>query len=1052
MRGEQKLVAGVVIFGLLALATALVLLLRHEPPDGRADALGTVGLEGPESEGPLEDLEGEEAASRTRVALEPVPLATELETGPPPSYRKSLGRVVGRVIEESGAPLPGIQVEAFSINASVLLPSGSMFDFDLSQLDFVSARSTTTEEGRFELTGLEPRAMHLLGFDLGRSRATVRLLDQAPSPGELVDVGDIMLGPYVTFVGRVIDAAAAPIPGARVRVTDLPAIVFTTGIQDYRTGDSVLVREAGMREVFQIPGFIANLESKLPVPTTFTDENGDYRIEGVPIGLVTVVVDCEGYLTTHQGPIASGRSGEKVIDPIVLGTGETLRGVVMDTAGRPVAGAEVMAGNRLAMADVAILHPCGTTNEQGRFEARALRSGVAYAAARRAAGEGWVVSEAAQVGSEEVVLTLPASFELIVRVAGSQGEKVANADLRLAKGGIFGDAPTFFQPPVPLAGRLRSEGPGVYVIERLAPGPYKLRARAAGFGMREVDVSVSEAGQSVDVTLDRQQDAAVQVVDAASGEAVEYARVSAWPRDTIPLVTPETSSARTDARGEARLQGLKTGTYKLMVSHPAYAVAGVEMVLPGEAARVELVSGGVLEGRVHRGGEPPLELMFLFLEPRGSREVEAEIPRTTVSDLEGHFRIANLDPGSYHVQFFDRVINKGTMSLFEILQNGPIRAENVEIVAGETSTLDVNLLAEEAVEGQAAYVKGYVLVNGLPAPDYRVVHSGSRRRGVSTDAQGFFDLGRVPAGHGVLRVNGPSDTATMFTFAGNLAQRELELQAGEVRQETIELSIGSLRGYVTHAADGTPAVGAIVELVPVDNRQYRARLHGATDTQGEFYFAVVPEGEFQVSVRETGYSHAQVRVKVSYGLEGPPVLLKLQVEAPVAGRLLVPELPKEEVRWVWLRFRTESGEDVGEAEVNNGTLEFTVEGLDPGTYQTEVRINGERYRSGPVVIPPGGTRNLRIECALPSGRVKGRIILPESAGNPRGLMLVFHQADDQEAVAWSRVDAKTLEYDVKGIEPGTYRAMCYGDGKELGPVEVIIPEGGAENLVIRFGE
>ena len=89
--------------------------------------------------------------------------------GEPASYRDALGKIVGRVVEESLAPIPGIVVSALSVSASALLPdSGS--PFELSDLfgDFEGPSERTTEDGRFELEGLDPRGRPLTRFRPGR--------------------------------------------------------------------------------------------------------------------------------------------------------------------------------------------------------------------------------------------------------------------------------------------------------------------------------------------------------------------------------------------------------------------------------------------------------------------------------------------------------------------------------------------------------------------------------------------------------------------------------------------------------------------------------------------------------------------------------------------------------------------------------------------------------------------------------------------------------------------------------------------------------------------
>ena len=482
-----------------------------------------------------------------------------------------------------------------------------------------------------------------------------------PGPGEVVDLGDIVLGPWVTFVGRILDEETRGIPGARVRVTEIPVIAFSVGIQDYRSGDRILVREAGLEEVVDVPAFVDRLERKLPIPTTLTDGEGYFRIEGVPIGLTTVVADKEGFLTTYQGPIPTGKSGEKDIGSLVLPRGVTLRGQVIDLAQRPVAGAEVMAGNRLSVADVAILHPGGVTDENGSFSVEALRPGPAYVIARRGVGQGWSVSAPVSAESGEVTLVLPANFDLVVRVLGEGGQPLPEAKLRISKTGALGaDRPGFIDTPLELGGRMVVLDPGVWRIEELAPTNYRVRAAAPGHTVAETMASIGTTDAAVDIILEAEIEARVHVVDDLTSEPVEHAKVLVWPEEKS-FFDLETAWGRTDVEGTAILHGLSTGAYKVSVEHPAYAMVAAALSLPGEPATVRLIAGGVVEGRIHRGDEPPIEPMLVGVMPRGGgRPGEtAFLPRLRATDPLGGFRISNVDPGKYKLVVFDRLLNRG---------------------------------------------------------------------------------------------------------------------------------------------------------------------------------------------------------------------------------------------------------------------------------------------------------------------------------------------------------------------------------------------------------
>ena len=1021
----------------------------------------------PQDEGPLRprdrtDLDSDEPArmdalaERTETVItKPAEEEASAEDSTLPlSFRQSLGKVIGRVIEEDGTALSKLKVEAYSANISSFIPDGtSTFDLDWDVDQFVGAKDATDEDGRFELVGIDPRGTHLLGFDIGGGRAAFRVLDHAPSPGEVVDLGDITLGPYVTLIGTVTDVEGVPIEGARVRATEIPVIAFSTGIQDYRPGDVVLVREAGLDEVFEIPAFLEKFESRLPFPTVYTDAEGKFRIEGVPVGLATIVVDTKDFLTKHQGPIATGRSGEKDIGRVVMERGVTLRGIVVDSVGEPVEGAEVMAGNRLNIADVGLLHPAGRTDAEGRFVAKAIRPGIAYAAARRGPGQGWVSSDPVGVDSE-ARLVLPANYHLTIRTLGPDGEPI-DAKIRMTKSpfgaGPDQATPTMFDRPIAFGDRLKVVEPGVTKIENLAPAAYSLRAWASGHVLVEEFVAMPEADHEVVLSFEREVVATVRVVDDATGKPVEHAKIFAWPQESM-FFSEQATWGRTDAEGRAELHGLSSGFFKASVEHPAYAVISGEFEVPGPEATLRMIGGGVIEGFVLKGGEAPVEPMMVMIVRgggggrrggggmvAGGGPMQAVFPRTRVTDPTGHFRITHVDPGNYQLMVYDRLINQGTMSLVQLMQGGPAKQTEVEVIQSQTSSVTLDLLAQEDIDGPTATLRGVVMVSGVPAEDYMVGLRGTERpRRVFTDENGFFDFGRVPADKLRLRIE-PQVNAGMMS-GGTLYRTQLELSPGEIRNERIDIAAGRISGFLLYGDTGAPAVGATVsargEEVEGEN-QRPVRLNGLTDTDGRFEFAIVPEGDYNLSVESPGYAQMQETVRVLGGGRSQEMRLSLEPEAVVEGPIELVGLDTEETRFVWLRLRDENKQGAGDAEVDLKEMTYRIGGLSPGKYTVLARAQGRRFAPVEIDVPRGGRSGLALRFTPPESRIQGVIEVPTLENVPARMMVIFHDrkkyedGNTDEPMAWATVSRDDMAFMVEGLEERRYKVVCIANGREL---------------------
>ncbi len=886
---------------------------------------------------------------------------------PPDSYRKALSGLIGRLVEPDRTPVPGMRVELLSATLTDFIPElESLFADEAPAFNEVKGETQTDAEGRFHFADIEPLSVLFLGIDLGGARATVRFIDNAPNPGQLVDLGDVVLDPYVIFLGRVVDEGRKPVPGARVRATNLPSIIFSFGVQDLRQDFTVAFREdlgADWR-IMPIPRWITRLVERFPVPQTRTAEDGTFRLEGVPLGLVTVLADKEGLVSLVHGPVPSGEGGERQLGDLMLRCGEVLSGRVVDLADEPVAGATIIAGAQLELAPAAVMAPAAVTDAEGRFQARGFRDVEHVVAARPQDGVEWTIVTGAVPGYDEVLIRIGATFPLTVVARDESGEIVPRPALVVRPIGRLPLHPLLVAP-IPLARRLSYREDGAVVVRDLDPGSYSVLAKAEGFAVGAASADLGLGPAAVDIPLVRELAGRVFVLEAGSREPVQHALVGVFEEEAerelrmVPLLT-----RRSGADGFALLPGLKRGRYKVAAFHPAYAagdsVMDVPGPAPGAAAVIELRQGGTLQGRVKAGDEPPEPARFIAV---GRNEGEA-FPRFTVTGEAGEFEITHLAEGEYTVTVMRRFADRSMGEMFSggFEQYVPERFVDATISEGKVTFLEIDILGT-AGEGPTAKLRGKVILNSAPAAGMVVQARPNGRwteqKSVQTDGNGDYDFGEVRAGEVTVTVQ-QRGRAGRFMM-GRLAEQAVELAENELR---FDIRTGAVEGRVVLDRDGSPVVAAEVSLRAegAGDDFFGTRLQTVSDAAGRFAFEMVPAGTYRLRADRKDLADALVRdIRVPVGGQPAPVEVRMAAGVIVRGTV---ELPAgtEQPRFLYVNFRGVENRDArGGDRVDLETMAFAIEGLAPGRYEVTAFGGQVEYDAGVVEVTRDGAEGLALQ-------------------------------------------------------------------------------------------
>ncbi len=969
----------------LAAMAVLVAALLYYAAGGRGDGgRGSGTGQAPErAPAPVEAVELDEsgpspASAPSPVAREATPLASE--GAPVDAWRGELAGLIGRVVESDGRPVAGLRVALLEVDAGLLF-DGSAIGAEAPRLEL--EETVTDREGRFLLGGARGSSMHGLGLDLGGPRATLRMIEHALPHGERTDIGDVVLAPFGVLTGRVVDESGAPLAGARVRAGPFPAEILQAKPYEFRSDTLVAVGSVVVGgdgpEVIEPPGWIRAALERFPVPTTYSAADGSFRLEGVALAEVVGGVDKRGHVGAPIGPVDVS-SGTYDLGVLKLARGRTVRGVVEDGFGEPAVGVEVFAGAELFPGIVAFLQPCGVTDADGRFALTGVdESGQIIAVTRRAPHEAW--STAVTAKAENVLLEIQGLVELTVNVRDPAGEPLSGAELRLTParpaGGGMGvrDALVFLPRPVHPAPVFREVEPGRYVNAEVGAGRYEVAARVGGLAPSFVAAECLASVNEVTLVCTPGLHVEVRVQDALTKAPVVGARASVMRAGAAGF--SKVAVERTDADGRARLgplapfpeAGARTAAMPnetlLLVQHPRYSDHSARLQ-PGDvdARVVELLAGGTLAGRVHWGGAVPTRLYMLTLEYRGAEGfLEAfHLPRFSVTDLAGEFRVGALSPGRYGLELSERFLDKDPLGLMGTGFEPPtLHRQDFEIRNGETTEVVIDLTPTG--RGATASLVGRIRVDGRPLGGAEVAVSGNEDLSVTSDGSGRFET----APFSVLGTSWITITGDVAPAGGGarrvlLHSESVQLQDGDVHEIDLDLYPLTLRVQVLDAASGAPVAGAEVLVQPKraeGERNTQTRDQAETDAAGEAELLIMAPGEHFLTTSASGFGRASTPVEVRAEGATEPAIVRLPRAVPCAGRVQVDAFgPAGSGGIAFLNVRGDGHPNSAWAQVRSPDYTFAFDDLTEGNYRAQIYFGGRRSKDEPFVLAPGGDEDL----------------------------------------------------------------------------------------------
>ena len=722
------------------------------------------------------------------------------------------GRVSGRVFDAAGRPVGG----------ALLIASRAV----LGRRGAVEVRARTSESGAY---GFENLPNGLLSLQVRAPRHAVYRVGSIVSP--MANAFDIHLPPTGAVAGTLLGPTGTPIARARVELhmwargfaettTDanghyelfterpirvalltarVPGLVLDP-VQPYyhlaaaHIGSCLdipppVVGETRRVDIRLVEGGVVEgrvLGPGGPVPlarvratttarepstgafATQADAAGNYRLEGLPAGLLLLRAEHESYI--HHGLPRDGtrlmtvRSGGS--DPLsvrvargatarldlTMARGDKITGRVVTRTGDPIAGATVWAGQPVEPMQVSRAHSAS----DGSFTLTPVdlsQKGWVTVRHPHFISPVCIAIEPTDGRHKEIELTLDPYRVVRGRVVGADGQLPPNTSLRVVSfGGAnrtevwtkFLHAP---QHPIDSDGAFEVRVP----LHEQAVGGVWLRASAPGYAQVQVGPLRVESGgpvPEIELTLERGNDVTL-VVSGHDGSPIPGASIALVAYDSTNAIY-QTRAYRdpTDAQGRTTLRALPAGRFFADVSAPGFAPMQIEWVLPGRTElEVALPRAKRIVGHVKTETGVSVLGAMVHVSPRsaaprggpGTRAVPTV--REIRVDADGQFVVGGLASGRYRV-----------------VVTPPRRAKGLGVVTLESvpaGASDLAILLPKAgiIIGRVRQPAGYpvhdVTVRAIAADDPQATWEAK------TQPDGTFKLGGLRGERFTVRVETP---------------------------------------------------------------------------------------------------------------------------------------------------------------------------------------------------------------------------------------------------------------------------------------------------------
>jgi protocatechuate 3,4-dioxygenase beta subunit len=685
------------------------------------------------------------------------PVATPTNTPPaatstPTSAPATPTETPGSVVDDLGQPLPGVYIQAVQVANPAIV-----------------AASIADAQGRFALTNV-PVGQYRLSASAsgfanaywdGSSGATDAALATTVSvlPGQSVDGINFTLHHLGGIRGTIRDSSGNPVAGAPVYF----GYCYFGGVYG--------------------------------LFSTTTAADGTYSLVGIgPQSSYKVWVPASGFVSSFYAsggtttdcsqatPVTTALDTTTAGIDLTLPRPGTISGIVRDTRGQPVDGAQVYAdrsaccGIGNATSDNAGRYAL-TGLPPGTYKVRATKQGMVDEYFTSTGGTGDAnQAELVTVSDSNETLNVDFSLSRLGAIAGTvrdlQGVPVANASIyyySASCSGCYGTA---------------SAADGSYTLLGLQPGSYRLLAAANGFS----SVYWTPGAGTFDVN----QAASISVALDSTAAATNFtlprpSSISGTVRDThgTPIAGAQVSASRTgccgggsttsDALGHYSITGLTTGSYTLQATQSLYigeyytpsggstnpnnaASVSVSEILTPAGIDFSLTALGAIAGTVRDGNGAPVSGATIYYYGPSCFGCQG-----ATSAADGTYVIRGLLAGGYKL----RADAAGLVGEYFTSAGGTSDASLADSVAAVDDTIrtgfDFSLSAPGAISGLVLNSQGAPIAGAFVTAE-RVPCCGSGA--ALTNALGQYTISGLGDGSYRLQASASSFVGEYYSSSG----------------------------------------------------------------------------------------------------------------------------------------------------------------------------------------------------------------------------------------------------------------------------------------------
>jgi len=707
------------------------------------------------------------------------------------------GSLAGVVLDTQGQPVAGA-----TLRAQVQVEKKRTRRMSWRPSDDYTAQSGA--EGRFEISGLPEGPYTLIAWHSVADPEAAQPARPSAQPSAAVEAAlglteehVIVGGDPRVYVGRLEGLVAgardlvlrlADPPGLAGRVVDendAPVVDFSIAVDPDWSGDQITIPQSHAK--------------------SFSDEQGRFRLAGVPAGRFSAKFLAEGFVQNEDSVTVVVPQTEELV--VRLSSAGTLRGVVLDPSGRPVNGAEVTklsSGEGNPFMAMFGGEQDASTNERGEFELKPVGRGTWKLSARK---EGWAHSAPLEVQVEAgktlegLVIQLRSGGTIAGRVFFKPGEQAGGRQVQI----MSMDAGDMRSVAIDEAKTFRAEHltPGNYqvvlqpdqaVIEELSNSAGEDANPAAMLAQIKMTACVVTEGQVTEVALGAPPEDPVKVSGRITrgGEPVTKAMLAVVHEGGALMQNMKFGKVEDDGRYEITLD--KPGNVVFMVGQdfnergavefhltiPKVAEHRVDLSLPAGGIR-GVVRGASGQALANVAIEVRRENSALSLMMLGSAELN-------LTDEEGRFFVENLHPGRYTLAaggnsstpFGDEAAPEHARAVKSGIDVPADRlVEGIELVLGKPGQVrgTVKDAAGVPIAGATIYVRN---------EQGELLH---RMSSVTSDGTGVFTHSGLAEGRYTLSARTSSsasrESAPVSVQAGATASCDLVLEAGTLLIVTI---------------------------------------------------------------------------------------------------------------------------------------------------------------------------------------------------------------------------------------------------------------------------